>query len=101
VLPVSVFAFDGRLTLRYLRFYITKGQEWKGEPLSESDLEALEFFEGAMHRPGVAMRIPMQRGDMQWISNTVLLHSRTGFEDYAEPERKRHYIRLWLVDRAA
>jgi hypothetical protein len=101
VLPVSVFAFDGRLTLRYLRFYITKGQEWKGEPLSESDLEALEFFEGAMHRPGVAMRIPMQRGDMQWISNTVLLHSRTGYEDYAEPERKRHYIRLWLVDRAA
>jgi hypothetical protein len=99
VLPFPVFAFDGKLTLRYLRFYITKGQEWKGEVLSDSDLEALEFFDGIMHRPGVAMRIPMERGDMQWISNTFLLHSRTGYEDYPEPERKRHYIRLWLADR--
>lgn len=101
VLPVAVFAFNGRLTLRYLRFYINKGQEWKGEPLNQSDLEALDFFEGVMHRPGVAVRIPMEPGDIQWISNTVLLHSRTGYEDYAEPERKRHYIRLWLADRAS
>jgi Taurine catabolism dioxygenase TauD, TfdA family len=101
VLPVAVFAFAGKLTVRYLRFYITKGQEWKGEPLSESDLEALECFEAVMHRPGVALRIPMERGDMQWISNTFLLHSRTAYEDYPDPERKRHYIRLWLADPAA
>jgi hypothetical protein len=98
VLPVAVFAFDGRLTIRYLRFYITKGQEWKGEPLSESDIEALEFFESVMHRPGIALRVPLERGDIQWISNTALLHSRTAYEDYAEPERKRHYLRLWLAN---
>ena len=101
VVAAAVFAYDGKLTLRYLRFYITKGQEWKGEPLSESDLEALECFEAVMHRPGVALRIPIERGDMQWISNTFLLHSRTAYEDYPEPERKRHYIRLWLADPAA
>jgi len=99
VLPVAVFAFDGRLTLRYLRFYITKGQEWKGEPLSESDIEALEYFEAVMHRPGIAVRVPLERGDIQWISNASLLHSRTAYEDYAEPERKRHYLRLWLANR--
>ncbi len=102
VLPVPVFAFDdGKLTLRYLRFYITKGQEWKGEPLTEADLEALDTFEEVMHRPGMAVRVPMERGDMQWISNTFVLHSRAPYEDYAEPEKKRHYVRLWLCDPAA
>jgi len=101
VLPVSVFTFDGRLKLRYLRFYITKGQEWKGEPLTETDVEALDVFEEVMRRPGMAVRIPLERGDIQWISNTFLLHSRTTYEDYADPERKRHYIRLWLSDPVA
>jgi len=101
VLPVPVFAFDGRLRVRYLRFYITKGQEWKGEPLTESDLEALEAFEEVMRRPDVPVMIPLERGDLQLISNTFLLHSRTGYEDYTEPELKRHYLRLWLAGRAA
>jgi hypothetical protein len=101
VLPVPVFTFDGRLTVRYLRFYITKGQEWKGVPLSSADVEALDVFEEVTRRADVAVTVPMERGDLQLISNTFLLHSRTSYEDYAEPERKRHYLRLWLADRAA
>jgi hypothetical protein len=101
VLPVPVFTFDGQLTVRYLRFYITKGQEWKGELLSSADLEALDVFEEVMRRPDVSVTIPLERGDIQLVSNTFLLHSRTSYEDYAEPERKRHYLRLWLAHRAA
>ncbi|MGA3203300.1 MAG: TauD/TfdA family dioxygenase [Bryobacteraceae bacterium] len=106
VLPVPVFTFDGCLTdgcltVRYLRFYITKGQEWKGEPLTSADVDALDSFEEVMRRPGVAVTVPLERGDLQLISNTSLLHSRTNYEDYAEPELKRHYLRLWLADRAA
>jgi alpha-ketoglutarate-dependent taurine dioxygenase len=100
VLPVPVFTFDGCLTVRYLRFYITKGQEWKGEPLTSADVDALDTFEEVMRRPGVAVTVPLERGDLQLISNTSLLHSRTNYEDYAEPELKRHYLRLWLADRA-
>jgi alpha-ketoglutarate-dependent taurine dioxygenase len=101
VLPVPVFTFDERLTVRYLRFYITKGQEFKGVPLSSDDLEALEVFEEVMRRPEVPVMVPLERGDLQLISNTFLLHSRTSYEDFAEPELKRHYLRLWLADRAA
>jgi alpha-ketoglutarate-dependent taurine dioxygenase len=100
VLPVPVFTFDGRLTVRYLRFYITKGQEWKAEPLSSADVEALDVFEEVTRRPDVAVMVPLERGDIQLISNTFLLHSRTSYEDYAEPDRKRHYLRLWLAHRA-
>jgi hypothetical protein len=98
VLPVPVFAFDGRLTVRYLRFYITKGQELKGEPLTRADIAALDAFEELMRRPGVAVQVPLERGDIQLISNAFLLHSRNSYEDHPEPERKRHYVRLWLAE---
>ena len=101
VLPVPVLSFDGRLTVRYLRFYITKGQEWKGEPLTSADIEALDVFEEVMRRPDVPVMLPLERGDLQLISNTFLLHSRTSYEDFTDPELKRHYLRLWLADRAA
>lgn len=101
VLPVPVFTFDGQLTVRYLRFYITKGHEWKGVPLTNQDLEALDVLDDVMHRPEVAAIVPPERGDLQLVNNTFLLHSRTGYQDHAEPERKRHYLRLWLADQAA
>jgi len=33
---------------------------------------------------------------MQFISNCTIVHARTGFEDWPEPERRRHLLRLWL-----
>jgi hypothetical protein len=35
-------------------------------------------------------------GDVQWLRNAFVLHKRTAYEDFAEPERKRHLLRLWL-----
>jgi len=39
----------------------------------------------------------LQVGDMQLCNNYTILHSRTGFQDFPEPERRRHMIRLWLT----
>jgi hypothetical protein len=36
-------------------------------------------------------------GDMQFLHNHVIVHSRTSYDDYAEPERRRHLLRLWLA----
>jgi hypothetical protein len=33
---------------------------------------------------------------MQFIHNHQILHDRTAFEDWPEPERRRHLLRLWL-----
>jgi len=38
----------------------------------------------------------LEPGDMQFISNCTIVHARTGFEDWPEPERRRHLLRLWL-----
>jgi hypothetical protein len=34
---------------------------------------------------------------VQFVHNHTLLHDRTAFQDWPEPERKRHLLRLWLA----
>lgn len=100
IVEAPVFSRDAgsRLVVRYLRLYIEKGHERRGMPLSASDIEALDFLDAVMNRPGLALTMPLERGDVQILNNTFLLHSRTEFQDYTEPERKRHYVRIWLND---
>jgi alpha-ketoglutarate-dependent taurine dioxygenase len=38
----------------------------------------------------------MKPGEMLFVNNRWILHNRTAFEDHAEPERRRHLIRLWV-----
>jgi hypothetical protein len=35
---------------------------------------------------------------MQFLKNAVILHARTEYEDWEEPEKKRHLLRLWLTN---
>ncbi len=35
-------------------------------------------------------------GDIQLVSNHLILHARTAYEDHADRARKRHLLRLWL-----
>jgi len=95
-LPVPVFAYDGHLAVRYLRLYITKGHEVAGAPLTSADTDPLDYLDDVMRRPQLPVNFQMERGDMQFVNNVFILHSRTEYEDHPEPERKRHYIRLWL-----
>ncbi len=41
--------------------------------------------------------IPFQVGDMQFLNNHAILHSRLAFEDHAEQDKRRHLLRLWLL----
>lgn len=36
------------------------------------------------------------RGDMQFCNNHVIFHTRRAFEDFDDPDKKRHLLRLWL-----
>ena len=46
-----------------------------------------------------ALRLDMEfdDGDIQILNNHWILHSRTVYEDFEEPERRRHLMRLWLA----
>jgi hypothetical protein len=42
--------------------------------------------------------LPMsfEPGDIQIIHNHQIFHSRSDFENWPEPERQRHLLRLWI-----
>ena len=44
----------------------------------------------------LALDMSFEPCDIQLLNNHLIYHSRTDFEDYAEPERKRLLLRLWL-----
>jgi hypothetical protein len=95
-LYAPVFRYTEALEIRYFRFYIPKGHELIGQPLTEADVAPLDYLESIMNRPELQVSFEMQAGDMQFVNNRFILHSRTKFEDHAEPERRRHLVRLWL-----
>lgn len=42
--------------------------------------------------------IAFEAGDMQFLNNHTILHSRQAFTDFDEVERKRHLLRIWLLN---
>jgi hypothetical protein len=69
----------------------------EGHPLSGPEQEALAFVDEVANRPGVFLDMDFRPGDIQFLSNRVILHSRTDYVDHADPQRKRHLLRLWLM----
>jgi alpha-ketoglutarate-dependent taurine dioxygenase len=94
---VPVIEDDGEgLTYRYLRYWIQAGHDKAGEPLTPEQLRALEVFEAVLARRELWLEFPLRPGQVLFTNNRWLLHNRTAFEDYPEPERRRHLVRLWL-----
>jgi alpha-ketoglutarate-dependent taurine dioxygenase len=99
VIAHPLFEWDGRrLTARLSKFQVVNGQKLAGEPLDAAGQAALDALEAVMNDPALAKEFHFQPGQMQFVNNRALGHKRTGFEDWPEPERRRHLLRLWLRD---
>ena len=111
---IALLAFIGMIDALYLSIkrnsgpipcHITRGctdvltskySEVAGVPLTAEDIEPLDCMDEVMRRPQLAVTFEMERGDMQFVNNVFILHSRAEYQDHPEIERKRHYMRLWL-----
>jgi Taurine catabolism dioxygenase TauD, TfdA family len=88
----------GFLTAIYQRQYIDSAQRFPDAPrLTPERVEALDMFDALTNDPKLNMFMEFKPGDVQFVHNHTLLHDRTSFVDWAEPERKRHLLRLWLA----
>ena len=87
----------GLLNCRYVRRYIASARRFEDVPeLSEWETEALDLFDELSDDPAIQLRMEFRAGDIQLLHNQQVMHDRTAFEDWDEPERKRHLLRLWL-----
>lgn len=88
----------GKLSAICTREYIDSAQKNFPEArrLTEAEREALDLLEAVTNDPDVHLSMEFLPGDMQFLHNHQILHSRTDFENWPEPERHRHLLRLWL-----
>jgi Taurine catabolism dioxygenase TauD, TfdA family len=94
---IPVFSYlDGKLSCRFVRNGIELGAKSSGNPLTEKDLALLDLIDEISRRPDLCLKTDFEPGDIQVVNNHSTLHARTDFEDYPEPERRRHALRLWL-----
>jgi hypothetical protein len=92
-----VFSFiDGVFHNCYSRISIESSLD-QGHTHTPEQREALDFFDAVMARPGRALAMEFRIGDIQFVNNFTLLHSRKAFIDHST-DRRRHLLRLWLTD---
>ena len=96
---IPVFSsHEGFLSAIYQRQYIESARRFADvPPLTQIQIEALDLFDSLANDPSLNLFMELQPGDIQIVHNHTILHDRTAFEDWPEPERKRHLLRLWLA----
>ena len=88
----------GLLSAIYAPHYVRSSQRFADAPrLSAEDIAALDYFDSLAEDAELRLDMEFRPGDMQFVHNHTVLHDRTAFEDWPEPERKRHLLRLWLA----
>ncbi len=88
----------GYLSAIYQRQYLDSAQRFADAPrLTPQRIEALDLFDALANDPGLHMFMEFKPGDVQLVHNHTILHDRTSFVDWPEPQRRRHLLRLWLA----
>jgi hypothetical protein len=93
-------AKDGYFTGRSSGTKVMQAQDLPGVPkLTDAQLEANALYLRLAQE--LSLDMELEAGDITYVNCHVTLHARTDFEDWPEPERKRHLLRLWLNDTEA
>ncbi len=90
--------YEGYLSAIYARQYIESAQRRfpDARRLTGAQIEALDLLDHLANDPAIHLDMEFRTGDMQFLHNHQILHSRNDFENWPEPGRHRHLLRLWL-----
>lgn len=64
--------------------------------MTQRQIDALDEVQRLAASPEFHLDMSIGEGDIQFLNNRVLLHGRTGYEDWPDIARRRHLMRLWL-----
>ena len=97
-LDIAPCAFaGGQLRTFWHSEYFRSAVRHEGVPPFTAEEEALlDLYDQLAASPEIYLDMWLQPGDIQLISNHTVVHARTAYEDYPEPARRRHLLRLWL-----
>jgi hypothetical protein len=63
--------------------------------MSNAQREALDLYDAVCEEEALCLRLQFEPGDIQFLQNHVVFHSRTAYVDAPGPKR-RHLMRIWL-----
>ena len=82
----------------YVRSAVRKAQLMEEVPrLTDAQVEAMDYFDALAEDDRLHFTMDFAPGDIQFVNNHWLLHSRTGYDDAEDPSQRRHLLRLWLA----
>jgi hypothetical protein len=88
---------DGRLGTFFIPWYIRESQALPEAPrLTEAQTRCVGLIQSIANDPELYLDMEFRPGDLQLLKNSVILHKRTAYDDWPEPAKKRHLLRLWL-----
>jgi len=92
-----VFQYKGRVITLYDRNWLAKPNSG-APPLTKQQEDAIDYLEELAGK--YALHMVLEEGDMQFVHNLHMLHSRTGYKDHpTNPLLQRHLFRLWLSEK--
>ena len=95
--PIPVYSyFKGKLSCCLNSKSSTTAREQQGQPLTQFERDAIRCVEDAVEDPELCLTMDFRPGDIQFLNNYVILHTRTAFQDGRELGERRLLLRLWL-----
>lgn len=91
--------YQDQLSCTYVRQYIESAQDNfpQAKRLTADQIAAMDLIDEILAEPGFVLPMAFEPGDIQILHNHQTLHSRNDFENWPEPERQRHLLRLWIA----
>jgi alpha-ketoglutarate-dependent taurine dioxygenase len=98
IFAAPVFESGAELKARFSLHQINSGYALRSEPVDPAGEASLSAVLDIVEDEALSVDFDLEPGQIQYVDNRALGHSRTAFVDDPDPARKRHLVRLWLRD---
>ena len=96
--PIPVFSrCQGVLSCSFNTKSIEQANAKMGTDYTATQRAAVDRILDLARDPAFRYDMVFEAGDIQFVNNHTVLHSRGAYEDHDEPERRRRLLRLWIV----
>jgi hypothetical protein len=94
-----IFTADGgQVRARFNRSLQPVGYRLVGQEIDRPGMDALNALHEVMSEPEHHVDFVLEPGQIEFVNNARIAHRRTAYEDYDEPDRRRHLVRIFLRD---
>ena len=95
--PIPVYRYyQGALSCVFNASTIKEAQRRMGALVPEAEMHAIDYMVDLARSDEYRLDMEFAPGDLQILNNYTVMHWRTEFKDWPEPDRKRLLYRLWL-----